>query len=80
VIHAVVETQIALGDELSAAQTLDRLLEERLDRHDAIQAIGSVLAEHLHSALVGIKTGGDLGTGPRTRLDELSAESWRRGE
>jgi hypothetical protein len=63
VIHAVVETQFALGDELSVARTLDRLLEEGLDRHDALHAIGSVLAKaYAHD------------------LDELSAESWRRGE
>ena len=80
VIHTVVETQIALGDELSVARTLDRLLEEGLDRHDALHAIGSVLAEHLHSAFIGIETEGDLAKAYVHDLDELSAESWRRGD
>lgn len=80
VIHAVVETQIAMGDELSVARTLDRLRAEGLDRHDALHAIGSVLAEHLHSAFRGIETGGDLAKAYAHDLDELSAESWRRGE
>ena len=80
VIHAIVETQIAMGDELSVARTLDRLLEDGLDRHDALHAIGSVLAEHLHSAFMGIETGGDLAKAYAHDLDELSAERWRRGE
>lgn len=80
VIHAVVETQIAMGDELSVARTLDRLQEDGLDRHDTLHAIGSVLTEHLHSAFMGTETEGDLAKAYANDLDELSAESWRRGE
>ncbi|MFO7846327.1 MAG: DUF1841 family protein [Balneolaceae bacterium] len=47
VIHVVVENQIALGDEYPVKQTAERLMEEGLDRHDAIHAIGSVLAKYL---------------------------------
>ena len=39
-IHAIVETQIALGDEIPVARTVDRLMAEGLDRHDAIHAVG----------------------------------------
>ena len=45
--HAVVETQIAMGDATPAAATLQRLMAEGLDRHDAVHAIGSVLMRHL---------------------------------
>jgi hypothetical protein len=41
--HVVVENQIALGDGAPVKGTLDRLMAEGLDRHDAIHAIGSIL-------------------------------------
>jgi len=47
IIHAVVENQIALGDEIPVRRTLERLISEGLDRHDAIHAIGSVVAFHI---------------------------------
>ena len=43
-IHMVVENQVAMGDELPVSATLDRMMNEGLDRHDAIHAVGSVLA------------------------------------
>jgi|SRR5205809_13448 len=45
VFHVVVENQIALGDEIPVQSTLQRLMAEGLDRHEAIHAIASVLAE-----------------------------------
>jgi hypothetical protein len=39
-----VETQLAEG-HAEATAALDRLLQEGLDRHEALHAIGSVLAE-----------------------------------
>ncbi len=75
-IHLVVENQAALGDETPVQQTLDRLQEEGLDRHDAIHAIGSILAEHLH----GIMTdggNGDVNEEYFSRINMLTAEAWR---
>jgi hypothetical protein len=43
----MVEAQIALGDETPASRIAQRLIGEGLDRHDAIHAIGMVLAEHI---------------------------------
>src|SRR3954466_13544420 len=40
-IHAVVENQIAAGDALPVQRTMQRLLSEGLDRHDALHAIGA---------------------------------------
>lgn len=45
-LHAVVENQIALGIK-PVKQTLARLIAEGLTRHDAIQAMGAVFAEHM---------------------------------
>lgn len=46
-IHLIVESQVAMGEETPAAATLVRLMNEGLDRHDAIHAIGSVLATRI---------------------------------
>jgi hypothetical protein len=46
-IHTTVENQAALGGETPVAQALERLVNQGLDRHDAIHAIGSVLADHI---------------------------------
>lgn len=50
-IHAAVENQIAEGDHLPVRRTLLRLMDQGLDRHDAIHAIGSVLVGHIHERL-----------------------------
>ncbi len=44
-IHLVIENQVAMGDEIPVAATLQRLLAEGLGRHDAVHAIGSVLSK-----------------------------------
>ncbi|MHB0979268.1 MAG: hypothetical protein ACYC5Q_04160 [Thermoleophilia bacterium] len=80
VFHAVVETQVAMGDELSVARTLDRLRAEGLDRHDALHAIGSVLARRLHAVMTEGETGVDRNEAYRHDLDELTAEGWTQDE
>lgn len=78
--HATVETQVAMGDELPVRRTLERLMAEGLDRHDAIHAVGSVLAETMYEIL---KTEGETETDPNpayfAALNRLSAKGWRRG-
>jgi len=76
-IHVVVENQVALGDQFPARRTLERLQLEGLDRHDAVHAIGSVLAKHMHDLLKGGPPAGDLNDPYRTELEALTAESWR---
>jgi len=49
-IHAVVEAQLAERLE-SVMSALSRLMEQGLDRHDAIHAIGSVSAEQIYGVL-----------------------------
>jgi hypothetical protein len=48
VFHVIVENQITMGEELRVSKTLDRLLADGLNRHDAVHAIGAVLAGHLN--------------------------------
>jgi hypothetical protein len=43
-LHVIVENQAALGDEIPVHRTLDRLMKEGIDRHEAIHAVASVLA------------------------------------
>jgi hypothetical protein len=78
-MHAVVENQIALGDETPARRVMQRLMDEGLDRHQAIHAIGSVLLEHIHDLL---KNQPNPGTEPNkpyfAALERLTAEGWPR--
>src|SRR6516164_7244358 len=50
-VHAMVETQVALGDETPARRTAQRLMEAGLDRHEAIHAIGWVLIDFMHNLM-----------------------------
>lgn len=75
VIHCVVETQLAERYEYPV-EALRRLLDEGLDRHDAIHAIGSVLAKHIFGTL---KRGVPFNEATYERdLNALNAAAWRR--
>jgi hypothetical protein len=75
-IHVVVENQIALGDELPAQKTSVRLMQEGLGRHDAIHAIGSVVAAHLFNLIKHGPKGPDPNLDYFRQLEALSAEGW----
>jgi hypothetical protein len=79
-MHAVVETQIALGDEIPGPRTARRLLDEGLDRHEAIHAIASVLAGHMFDLTRTPQPVPDADPNPTyfAALEELTAESWRQ--
>ena len=76
-IHVIVENQVALGDAFLARAVLLRLMEEGLDRHEAVHAIGSVLSEQLFAARRE-DGGADLNAQYVERLNRLTAESWRK--
>jgi hypothetical protein len=76
VIHTIVENQVALGDAHPTHAVLSRLMEEGLDRHEAIHAIGSVLSDQI-LAVVKEEHDGDLNAEYAERLNRLTAESWR---
>lgn len=77
-IHVVVENQLA--ERVAVVQeTLERLMAEGLDRHEAIHAIGSVVAEHLWKAMNEMLPGPDLEEGYFRRLEALTASDWLKG-
>jgi Domain of unknown function (DUF1841) len=75
--HVIVENQVALGDSFPARAVLLRLMEEGLDRHEAVHAIGVVLSEQLFAAL---REEGDADINKQyvEKLNRLTAESWRK--
>ena len=81
-IHLIVENQVAMGDKTPVAATLQRLLAEGLGRHDAVHAIGSVLAKRIYQAMeydsvaaVGVD---DPSESYYRELGQLRAVKWRR--
>ena len=79
VIHVVVENQLALGDAV-VVETLARLKSEGLTRHDALHAIGSVLAADLYELM---QEDSETTSGAYLRylerLRKLTANNWRAG-
>jgi hypothetical protein len=77
-VHAIVENQIALGDETSVRRTVTRLMAEGLDRHDAIHAIGATLLGVMHDMTKQSDTGVEVNKRYYAELEQLSAERWRQ--
>lgn len=78
-IHTVVENQLALEDQAIVRDTLNRLMSDGLSRHDAIHAIGSVLAGHIYNLLDTKVVPTDPHASYYAKLQELTAEKWRDG-
>ena len=76
VFHVVVENQIALGDEIPVQSTLQRLMVEGLDRHEAIHAIASVLAEFMHDLVNNPGSNTESNQVYFAALQRLTAEGW----
>ena len=80
-LHAIVENQIALNLD-PVVRAMHRLGKEGLTRHDAVHAIGSVVAEHLFDILK-INQSGDAAASQAhyyAAVERLTAASWCRGE
>jgi len=78
IIHAMVETQIALGDETPARRAVQRLINEDLDRHEAIHAIGWVLIEFMSDLMDEPESCAEPNAPYFAALEQLTAEDWRR--
>ncbi len=76
-IHATVETQVASGDEMPVSEKLDSLMAEGLDRHEAIHAIGFVLAKLLYDISHEPQEGSDPNDLYYERLADLNVDNWR---
>lgn len=75
-IHVVVENQLAENDE-RVNQALARLMKEGLSRHDAVHAIGSVVAEELYDAMNLKDTAESLRARYYAAIERLTAAVWR---
>lgn len=75
VAHVIVENQAALADETPIASVMERLIQEGLDRHEAIHAIGGVLMEALHEAGQDDREA-DLTSTYYRELMQLTAKKW----
>ncbi len=77
-IHVVVENQIALGEAV-VIDALTRLRAEGLTRHDALHAVGMVLAENIYELLKSPPDGPSDPNPPYfERLRRLTAAEWLR--
>jgi hypothetical protein len=79
VFHTVVENQLAMDDQQIVRETLERLINEGLSRHDAVHAVGSVLAGHVFNV---VKAGDAASTDHAAYYDALKAltvDKWRSG-
>ena len=52
-IHAVVESQVAMGEPAATAEALQRLVDQGMERHEAVHRVGQVVAELMHAAMTG---------------------------
>ncbi len=75
-IHAVIEYQVAMGDEYPVKATLNRLMNEGLDRHNAIHAIGHVLIKYLWEVGTGENTSENFSEDYFDEVSELTAQKW----
>ena len=73
IVHTAIETQLSEGHP-AAARALARMLAEGLDRHDAVHAVGSVFAAHLHATMTRQTPFDDRAYS--ADLDALSAARW----
>ncbi|OHC62066.1 MAG: hypothetical protein A2045_04140 [Rhodocyclales bacterium GWA2_65_20] len=78
VFHAIVENQIA-GNLESVVRAMARLTAEGLSRHEAIHAIASILAEHIHALFNATADEEDSAAIYDAAIERLTARSWRGG-
>ena len=77
IAHVVVENQVALGEATSVPATLDRLMDEGLDRHEAIHAIASILMSIVSDIAREADDGSDINAKYDRELGKLTAAGWR---
>lgn len=78
IFHAIIENQLA--ENLPAVvRAIARLTREGLDRHEAIHAIASVVAEHFHDLFNDKVDSNSSNAIYTTAVERLSARHWRGG-
>lgn len=78
-IHVIVENQIAMGVE-ATLQAMERLQRQGLSRHEALHAIGCVVAELIFDVTRRREPSEseDLEARLEAAIERLDAQSWRR--
>jgi hypothetical protein len=77
-MHVVVENQLASNDE-PVVRAVGRLMKEGLSRHDAVHAIGSLVAEEVHDLLKQDETPDTIRARYYAAVERLTAAEWRAG-
>lgn len=75
-MHVVVENQLASNDE-PVVRALDRLLKDGLSRHDAVHAIGALVAEEVYDLLKQEEPAEDVRARYYAAVERLTAATWR---
>jgi hypothetical protein len=75
-LHVVVENQVLMKEEIPISAALGRLMDEGLDRHDAIHAIASVLSMTMFDA-VNSRSDDDISARYFREVADLTAAKWR---
>jgi hypothetical protein len=74
--HAIVENQLAENYE-PAVRAMARLTTEGLTRHEAVHAIASVAAEHIHDLFNAKADAGSSKAVYAATVERLTASAWR---
>lgn len=75
-MHVVVENQLASNDE-PVVRALARLMKEGLSRHDAVHAIGSLVAEEVYDLLKQEEPPDTVRARYYAAVERLTASTWR---
>jgi hypothetical protein len=75
-MHVVVENQLA-DDDKPVIRALGRLMKEGLTRHDAVHAIGSLVAEQIYDVMKQNDTPETSKARYYAAVERLTAETWR---
>ena len=75
-MHVIVENQLAANDE-PVVRALGRLMKEGLTRHDAVHAIGSLVAEEIYDLLKEHDPPDTARARYYAAIERLTAASWR---
>jgi hypothetical protein len=76
--HAVVENQIAESIE-PVVRAMSRLQREGLSRHDALHAVATVMAEHLHEVMTTENGSSIANESYFAAVERLTAQGWLNG-
>jgi hypothetical protein len=77
-MHVIVENQLAENDE-PVVRALDRLIKEGLSRHDAVHAIGSLVAAQVYDLLKEHHPPETAHARYYAAIERLTAATWRAG-